>query len=283
MNTKSLIRCSRIQLLFAVGASCLLLQSASATVLFSEGFNYPPGGLSGNGGWTGGGPAALAVDAGNLTYPNLADLGGGELKLTSGIAASTDVTSFNGAAITSGTIFYSFLLNPTLMPSANVELMDLLPTGATGLQGSTAALAVYVGSQNATQYKLGVRHGLSGATYASSSLMTVNTTNFFVVAYTFNGGVGDDTVSLWVNPTPGGSQPVADVSFGNSALADSAGLQVLGIKAQSATTQGNWNLDTLRIGTAWADVTPVTVPEPSTLVLVASGLALMFGAIRRRS
>ena len=279
MNTKSLVSYSKM--LLVAGACCLLVQGANATQFAQEGFNYTAGtGLSGNDGWTGGGASTLFIGSGNLNYSTLTDLGGNELSLVS-TSSSSVVKSFSGANITSGTIFMSFLLNPTQMPTGNNELMDLLPSGATGLQGSTAALAIYVGSQNATQYKIGVRHGLSGATYASSAATILGSTSLIVVGYTFNLSTGDDVVSLWLNPTSlGGSAPAADVSFSNSALADSTGLSVVGIKYQGASAQGFWNLDSLRIGDTWADVTPV--PEPSTLALVGSGLALMFGMIRRR-
>jgi hypothetical protein len=284
MNTKSLVNYSKM--LLVAGACCLLVQSANATLMFSDGFNYTSGTqLSSDAPWSGGG-ANITIGSANLTDPPLQDLSpsGNDLTLQSGIASGTAVVNFNPSNITSGTIFFSFLLQPTTMPTGNNELMDLLPSGATGLQGSTAALAIYVGSQNATQYKIGVRHGLSGATYASSAATILGSTSLIVVAYTFNGGVNDDTVSLWLNPSSGslggGSAPAADVSFSNSALADSTGLSVVGIKSQGANPQGFWNVDSLRIGDTWADVTPV--PEPSTLALVGSGLALMFGMIRRR-
>ena len=213
-------------------------------------------------------------------------MGGGDLKLTSGVASSTDVVNFNGSAVTGGTVYFSFLLQATTLPTANQELMDLLPTGAVGLAGSTAPLAIYVGQQTAgSQYKVGIRHGLSGATYTSSAAMNVGTVNLIVAAYTFNPSTGDDVVSLWVNPTGlgGVSAPAANVSFNNSALADAANLQVIGIKSQSAATQGNWNLDSFVVADSWADVTGYTaVPEPSTWVLVGSGLAMLFGMIRRR-
>jgi hypothetical protein len=283
MNTRKVTHFTRI--MFVIGASCLFLQSANATMLFSDGFDYTAGnGLSGSGGWLGGGATALSINSGNLTYPGLADTSpsGNNLKLTSGLTASTDYTNFNGSAVTSGTIYFSFLLSPTALPTANQELMDLLPAGSTGLAGSSAPLGIYVGQQTANvQYKIGVRHGLSGATYATGGWATLNSTNLIVAAYTFNDGAANDTVSLWVNPTPGGSQPTADVSFGNALLADAANLQVLGIKAQSpAVTQGNWLFDAFRVGDAWADVVPI--PEPSTFALAGAGLGLMIAMIRRR-
>lgn len=275
---------SKIQLCFAiVGASCLLLQSAHAALLFQDGFNYTAGTtLHGNDGWTLGG-ASLSITNDPLTYAGLADTSptGNALLNLSGSASST-IDSFNATAVTGGTVYFSFLLSPAALATANNELAALLSTGSTGPGGSADPLGVYVGQQVAGQYKIGVRHGGSGATYATNAGMTLGSTNFFVVAYTFNPSTTDDSVSLWVNPTPGGSQPAADVTIvANSGTVDAANLQIVGFKAQSAASgAGNWVFDTLRIGSAWADVTPV--PEPSTFALMGLGLGLMVAMIRRR-
>lgn len=282
MNLKNLLSGSGIRLLLAAVASCLLLQSASATLLFSDGFNYTAGTtLKGNDGWTLG-SSPLSITNANLTYPNLTDLGGNALSVTQGSASST-INNFNPTAVSAGTVYFSFVLAPTVLPTANTEVAALLASGATGPSGSADPLGIYVGQQTAgVQYKIGVRHGGSGATYATNAGMTLGSTNFFVVAYTFNPSTTDDSVSLWVNPTPGGSQPAADVTvIANSGTVDAANLQVVGLKANTGTGAGNWVWDTLRIGDTWADVTP-TVPEPSTFVLAGAGLGIMLMMIRRR-
>ena len=275
---------SKVQLWIAVlGVSCLLLQSASAAFLFQDGFNYPSGGgLSGNNAWAGGGSSVLAIGPGNLTYDGLFDLGGNDFQLTAG-TSSTVYTPFNATSVSAGTVYYSFVLQCTALPTGNNELTDLLPSGATGLQGSTAPLAVYVGQQTAgSTYKIGIRHGLSGATYVSGTWANAGSVNFIVVGYTFNtASSSDDTLSLWVNPTPGGTMPAADVSFNNSVLADAANLQNIGFKSQSTSAEGNWLIDDVRVADTWGAVT-TTIPEPSTLALLGIGLGLMAAVIRRR-
>src|SRR3974377_2038158 len=107
----------------AAAAALSLLPNAQATLFFSDGFNYGTGGLgtvgsSPNGPWTGRN-ANLAVTSGNLTYSGLDDLGGNQLTVTSGVSAGTVAANFNGSAITSGTVYYSFLADCTALPTAN--------------------------------------------------------------------------------------------------------------------------------------------------------------------
>jgi len=255
-----------------------LAQTIPAALLYSEGFNYAPGALSGNDSWLGGSGGLTVGNGNNLTYPGLDDLGGNALLNSQGTAGSMTV-NFSANPITSGSVYYSFLAAATTLPTANNYLTDLLVNGATP-NGSGDPLAVYVGQQVAgSQFKIGVRHqGIgTGATYTSGTSMTLNTVNLFVVKYTFGSG---GTVSLFVNPTPGGAEPGADVTV-TGAGTDAANLQTLGFKVNGNTTSGNWVLDTLRVGTSWTDVTPSGVPEPSSLaLLVLGGIAL---GCRRKS
>ena len=101
--------------LAAVGVGCMLFQSAQATLLFSEAFNYNTGNLVGNvnpgsSTWSGTGSTALTIVSGNLTYAGLADQGGNELQIANGAAQSQYITFANQ---TSGQIYYSFLFNPS--------------------------------------------------------------------------------------------------------------------------------------------------------------------------
>lgn len=51
-----------------------------------------------------------------------------------------------------------------------------------------------------------------------------------------------------------------------------AAIDNVGVKAQSATTQGAYIIDNILVGTTWADVTPGLVPEPATFALAGLGM-----------
>ena len=251
-----------LRLPVAVGVGCLLFQSAQATLLFSEAFNYTAasalGGSVNPGNSTAwiGGNAGLTIGNANLTYSGLSDQGGNELSIANGAAGST-VNTF--ANITSGQIYYSYLLDVTVADSANAYFTAMNP-GTSSPNGSSDAINAYLYSNG----RIGLRTaGASTVTYATA--LTLNTTYLVVMEYDFTA----QTAYLFLNPTAGASQPGATLTLA-SVTAVSA-IDNVGFKAQ--TGSGSYYVDNLLVGTTWADVTPVGVPEPSTLALAGLGLA----------
>jgi hypothetical protein len=266
------------------GATCLFVQSAHATLLFQEGFNYTAASnLSGNGGWTGGSATNLQIGTSDLTYPGLLDLGGNSLVVLN--AKSTlDSNVFSGGPVTSGNLYYSFVINGTTAATNNSYMTGLDPVGGS-LTGSSDALAIYYGTSTAGNYRIGVRttSGGSGAAYASTAL-ALGTTYFIVAEYTFNAN-HQDSISLFLDPTPGGTQPATPDAVQTQLTASVIGnIGDVAFKAQGVA-YGQWTVNDLNIGTTWADVTPAAtvVPEPSTLALFGLGvLGLVFARRMRR-
>jgi hypothetical protein len=243
--------------LLAVGVACLLLQSAQASLLFSEAFNYNTGALQnrvnpGGGTWTGGNNG-LQIVAGNLTYSGLADQGGNALQIQNASAGSSYITYANQ---TSGQVFYSFLFNPSVVNSGNNYFTALNPGNSTP-NGSSDAIDAYYYSSG----KIEVRANAQPATAGTGTALTLGTTYFIVEEIDLDA----KTASLWINPTPGAGAPTATATI--SGITATA-VDNVGFKAQSGT--GTFVVDNLLIGTTWADVTPV--PEPSSLAMIGLGL-----------
>ncbi|HEV2437774.1 MAG TPA: PEP-CTERM sorting domain-containing protein [Verrucomicrobiae bacterium] len=262
--------------ILTMGALCFAFQTAQATLLLSEAFNYTtPGTLGGNVNpstgytWTGGNN--LTIASGDLTYGGLPDQGGNELSVVNGSAGS-GINVF--ANVTSGSVYYSFLLDCTATPTGNSYLTALNP-GTTPPGGSGDALSVYIYS-NATGYRLGLRTGgASAVTTPSGSPLSVGSTYFVVVQYDFSATLA----SLYLNPTPGDIQPAATLSLAPTTAPTA--IDNVGFKSQS-TAGASYLVDNLLIGTQWADVAPSAVPEPSIFALMGLGLLGLISSARRQ-
>jgi len=268
-----------VQLLLVAGATCLLFQSANADpLLLSEGFSYTVGSNLGNDDSWGATTANTGLSIGdtNLTYDSVVDLGGNALVLTSGLASATSATNvFAASPVTSGSIYYSFMIVCKRLPTGNTYFTALNYNATPN--GGTDTLDAYTGSQG-TGWKIGIRRdGSSTGILAATNLvgggtmqLSLDTTYFIVMKYDFVDGLNNDIGTMYVNPTLGGSEPSSANISTNAGTDATSGLNVVGFKAQSNISQGDFIIDNLRVGTTWADVTPV--PEPSTLALVGFGV-----------
>jgi PEP-CTERM motif len=262
----------RSSLIALVSAICLTFHSAHATLLFQEAFNYTAGSALADSGnvnpgsglaWNGGN-AGLTIGNGNLTYSGLTDLGGNELSIANS-TAGTSINTFNN--VTSGQIYYSFLLDVTTADGANDYVTSLNP-GTTAPNGGSDALAVYVYSNNT----LGIR--TAGESTVHTPTLSLDTTYLVVVDYDFD----TTTANLWLDPVAGDSQPAVTESLAGSGTVTA--IDDVGFKAQATT--GDFLVDNLRIGTTWTDVTPAAVPEPSAFALAGLGLLGLVARFRRR-
>jgi predicted esterase len=121
-------------------------------------------------------------------------------------------------------------------------------------------------TDNPANYNIGLRKNPSSTTVWDSGVFTASDDGpiqFAVTSYTFNSASAmDDTVSLYLNPTPstfGGATPtsgtILSAADGSDIASGQIGTFLLRQAMQGAAPQGIV-FDELRIGTTWADVTP---------------------------
>jgi len=239
----------------------LLLQNAGAAVWFADGITGAVGSDLGSAAPYNTPVTQIKIVAGNLSYPNLANPtpNGNEFTI-SGASASSTFCQFNSSAITGGTVYYSFLAQCTTQPSVAGNYVTDLHT--TGTIGSSDPADIYVKASGAG-FAMGVRKNGGSTTYASpSTVLSLNTTYLVVLKYTFNPSAGDDTVTLYINPTPGGLESGATAEITVTGNTDATGLQYTGWKSQSSATGGAWFFDAVRWASTWAEVTPASTAPP---------------------
>lgn len=283
---------SRRRAFASVVASTVVLAASvgEGALLLEDHFDYTAGDLvtvaSAN--WTSStGGNQVTVVSGNLSYPTLALSTGSQLDL--GATGNDPVRSFTNQ--TSGDIYYSFLLNVvsrgTLSgnsESSSTYLFALFRNGSSS--AGSAALTAIPHPSDPNQYRLGVKTGLpvANATAFDADYQQTGETVLVVVRARYSGVAGQDTLSLWVNPATASlgavSPPTADATTPVTTL-HTQGYDRFVINQPTTSSVGlsDSRLDSLRIGTTWADVTPV--PEPVSAMLVAPAM-LMLGRRRRQ-
>lgn len=249
-------------------------QGSEAALLLEEPFPYSTGALSGQGNWSGG--SGTTVTAGSLSFPGLRDPTITSNKASLPVTASSAYKPFATAPIATGAVYLSFVLRQTTLTASTtggtIAGLDDDGSVTTSNGRAAAALAVHVKQTNATRYVLGIRkgQGSSGAgggtdVFYTGASFAVSDVVFVVAKYTFNPGAGDDTVALWVNPDPntfGGAEPpphIAETTTGNTN--DAGGLRYVLLRCNSSTVTGVNEVDNVRVGTSWADVTPPLAPD----------------------
>ena len=284
-----------------------------ATPLFYDSFNYGPSGTSlgtaATGIWAknGASPDPTVQNVGGLTYPGLlvsADTvslqyDGSGVNQGSGAPAATDGTTISSGGITTGSLYYSLLMKVTavqvgtggngyatggnLTSGSFMAGLQTINSNQAPVAGSSAA-PLLIRSGDGTQFSSTFQLGTARTATAGDRqwvLTQFNTgdTVFVVLKYNFD-SVNGDSASLFLNPTPGSSEPAAQLTVtGGTPLTLNTGIKSFFVRNNSVEPDALL-IDELRIGTTWEDVTPSSVPEPATgLILGVATLGLIL--IRR--
>jgi autotransporter-associated beta strand protein len=292
----------RSRYLFAIAALWCWPSSASAINLIYEPFDYTAGAdLLGQRNtsvgttagtavqtdtsignlWLRGAPAATPADTVDIVNGSLA--GPSALKASVGNALTiTDTASDSGAAdrlafradatsaanITSGTVYYSFLLRVDNLNGANDTSGDyFISLNNTANANTTANPTVHPGEMRAridptdgTKYNLGMfsQHATitqGNAAWAASTPLSLGETYFVVGAY----NVGSTNSSkLWIDPDPlTFGLASAPAPTAQDAVSGTNGATVGSLLLHQRNAVPDLTMDELRVATSWAEVTPL--------------------------
>jgi len=251
-NALRATRNARISAALALCATLALSGAAQAALIVADNFNYS-GSLTSNG-WaaiSGGGTAVINTGTG-LDYTGLPSSGVGNSAvinppITSG-ATGEDLRKAFPAGITSGTLYTSFLINLTSATSGGDYFFATHATSGGGFNGRIFA------KTSGSGYVLGLTK--SSTIVYDNTVRNFNTTYLVVLKVQISSTTTtDDTVSIWVNPALASSESTALLTSnsGNDITA-ATGFDGVVIRQGSATPAGK--IDSILVGTTWADVTP---------------------------
>lgn len=218
----------------------------------------------------------MLITAGSLSYEGLAASTGNKVAFSSGGEDAIKIFT----QTTSGTFYYSYLLNVTDISSATGYVAGILPnTAATATaapgSGAIAATVWVKPSANAGFYNVGftARANQNTIGTAATNLQygtvdyPVNTPVLLVVSYEIVAGSANDICNLWVNPVPGTNAPT--YTFTATPTTDIADVSGFFLKQNGSSSTPGVEIDEIRLGLTWADVTPAAPVAVVTPLLAA--------------
>ncbi len=233
------------KLLFVFMLSVLMIGAAwGQTLLLTDDFTGEVGTLLTENGWTahsGGGSTPMSIASPGLVYPGY--LGSDIGNATSASVNGEDVNrSFT--AVTSGSIYYSFLVNSAMTAPAGYI--------AHFMQANTIFYARFWVRIDSGNLNFGLAKTTAAATWDPTNY-SLNTTYLIVLKYTFNdGATNNDAVYMYVNPVLGGAEPTPTLSITNDTAQDATSISMIGLRQYNTGQLARF--DGIRVGTTWADI-----------------------------
>ena len=227
----------------------LLLFSNIYPQLLVEEFNYTVGEKLSDNGWvaySGETGTPIYIVSGNLEYPDYVSSNiGNSIEIIGQVSTSEDVKK-TFTAQTSGSVYFSFLVNFNSVTNA---IDGEYFVGIVNSTSGTMKGRLFI-KRDTSNFAFGISKAgtnLSEIEYTSFSYST-NTTYLLVLKYTINSGSPNDVIELFINPDLSSSEPSADLVTSDNATDLS---EVGGIALRQGNSSFEVILDGLRIATSW--------------------------------
>ena len=237
----------------------ITLNTPPAAPILYEGFDYAAGSaLQGQGGWaplnTG---DEITVTSGSLSYPGFAPSAGNKVSFA-GIGLDY-YNEFNSSGITSGKVYYSFIIKVTDLTKATNTSGGYFMGFA--YDNTTYGATVWTKRVDDNSYNLGVasRTSTSDVKYSTDNY-TLNSEILVVASYEFVDGTANDVANIWINPASQdfgtGTEPTPTLTVTNTGGTDLTSIKRILIRQDSDTETPAMDIDEIRVGDTWAQVTP---------------------------
>ena len=236
--------------------------------------------------------SARSVTAGGLSYTATGyfPASGNKLTLDATSATQNIGRTLGGQTIDSGSTFFSFLINKSVDTTRTFELSFENGTASTAEKMSIGQVGATAGTTNGNIGILFLNTNPADLVQAPNPIaMGVNITHLIIGRVDWNANGANEVVTLWVDPTDVTSQAAAGTAYMTNNAFDLTAFNE--IRPFAGTTSGAitavaGSLDEIRIGGTWESVTsaPLSVPEPTTLLLAGlGGMGLVLANRRRRT
>ena len=206
------------------------------------------------------------LDATALTYSN-----SGGTYLLSGVGKSLSINYATGAssymlyktftesAITSGSVYASFLVTPNNVSQSQSQAPLISLSTSTSTSTSTSGVAVWIGkgTLNTSNYRFGVTRGSSTSAdikWGTTEFSDLTATYLLVLKYDFT------TASVFVNPVIASTtEPTAECIDATSTSSQKTSLLTVQFKVNGSSKEV-YNLSGLRISSTWAEAVEKATP-----------------------
>jgi endonuclease G, mitochondrial len=224
----------------------LLTNTSNATGLLTEDFNYTAGDSITAHGWAAhSGSGGIAITSPGLTYSGYLGSGVGNATTVNN-STSVDVHKNLSSSVSSGSVYASAMINITTAAATNTYFFHF---GS----GSTSFTAKLFAKADGAGFDFGITKASNTATTWTTTC-TYGNSYLVVIKYSYVTGTGNDVVDLFLNPTPGGSEPSPTITAGDPTGTDFGTIQGIYLRQSSGIPTAI--VDGIKVGTAWADVTP---------------------------
>jgi len=239
---------------------------------------------------------APGVASGTLSYSGLLPSAGNSVALNATQLGSARIGFANQTISTSATVYWSALVNVidvNTLTGANGILVggfnnSNTPGTLPGVYGTVLRIRNDPDDSNryfvGTGLSSGTATGGSGPTAVFGSASYAEGDTVLVVgSYTFVAGANNDIAQMWINPDPSTfgalAAPAATITSAPGTGVNDPVTNVSSFNLRNVNTVGlpDIRFDELRVGTAWADVTPAAIPETKAWILVFAACGLAAG------